>query len=160
MIDRIDAWWRLRSVREQRLLLAMGALFAITLLWLGLLRPLGDRLAAARERHADAVLALASARAQADSIIALERRTRTSPGTAVSVLVQGAAHDAGFSEAVVTADGLARANVTIGAVRAQAFFGWIADLQRRYGLVVDRLNVRTNNDATLAVELGIRGRGA
>ena len=158
MIDRFNAWWRLRSLREQRLLLVMMALFAITILWLGLVRPLGDRLAAARGRHASAVLALAAVRAQADSIAALEHRARPPVGLAVGTLVQRAAGEAGFADAVVAPDGVGRADVTIPAVRTPTFFGWIADLQRRYGLVVDRLSVRTNSDATLSVDLGIRGR--
>lgn len=158
MIDRLKQYWRLRSVREQRLLLAMLALFAITFVWLGLVRPLGDRLAAARERHAQAVLALAAARGQADAIASLQRGPAPPPGMAVGQIVQRAAADAGFTAAMVTPDGLVRAAVAIPAVRPQAFFGWVAELERRYGLVIDRMNVRTNSDATLGVDLTVRSR--
>jgi general secretion pathway protein M len=160
MIARFSDWWRLRNPREQRLLLVMAALFLIVFAWLLVIRPLGDRLADARERHGRAVLALAAIRDQADAITRLERGGTAAPGIAVTDLVGTAAREAGFADAVVTAEGSGGARVTIAAARAPAFFGWIADLQRRHGLVVDQVSVRTNSDATLAVELSIRGRGA
>ena len=161
MIDRFRGWFAQRSVREQRLLLAMGALFLIVFVWIGLFRPIGDRLSDARERHGQAVIALAATRAQADLILSLQRAAAPlQPGVALDELVKRAAAEGGFTAAAVTADGAGRANISIGAVRPPAFFGWLADLQRRYGLVVDRLSVRTNGDATLSVELGVRGRGA
>jgi len=160
MIARFADWWRLRSPREQRLLLVIAALFVIVFAWLLVIRPLGDRLADARERHGRAVLALAAMRDQADAIARLERGGIATPGIAVTDLITTAAREAGFADAAVAPEGTRGARVTIAAARAQAFFGWIADLQRRHGLVVDQLSVRTNGDATLAVELSVRGRGA
>jgi len=160
MMNRISDWWRLRSPREQRLLLVMAALAAIVFAWLLVIRPLGDRLSDARERHGRAVLALAAVRDQAEAIARLERGGPAVPGIAVTDLVATAAREAGFADAAVTAEGPGSARVTIAAARAQAFFGWIADLQRRHGLVIDQLSVRTNSDATLAAELSVRGRGA
>ena len=61
MIDRFRAWWRLRTPREQRMLLAMGALLAVTLAWLLVVRPIDDALADARARHARAVITHAEA---------------------------------------------------------------------------------------------------
>lgn len=159
MTARLTEWWRQRSAREQRLLLVMLALVALVVTWAGVIRPLGDRLADARERHARAVLALAAARDQAEAIAAIERAARPPQGLAVPELVSRAAADAGFTAAAIMPEGPARVTVAIGAVRAQAFFGWVADLQRRDGLIVDRLSARTNSDATLAVELTLRGRG-
>ena len=78
MIARLDAWWRLRGRREQVLLAIMLVLAAITLMWLMVIRPLGDALAEARERHGRAVVALAEARSQAGAIARLEGR-RTAP---------------------------------------------------------------------------------
>jgi general secretion pathway protein M len=160
MIARMQAWWRLRSAREQRLLLVMAALFAIVFAWAGIVRPLGDRLADARSRHERAVIALAAAREQADLIASAQRTAVPPQGMPVAELVDRAAKDAGFSAASITPEGTTRASVSIAAVRAPAFFGWVADLQRRYGLIVDRLRARTNSDATLTVELSVRGRGA
>jgi general secretion pathway protein M len=160
MMTRISDWWRLRSPREQRLLLVMAALFVIVFAWLLVIRPLGDRLADARERHGRAVVALAAMRDQADAITRLERGGVAAPGVGVTDLIATAAKEAGFADAAITPEGTGGARVTIAAARAQAFFGWIADLQRRHGLVVDQLSVRTNGDATLAAELSVRARGA
>lgn len=159
MTARIQAWWSLRSPREQRLLLVMAALFVLVFAWIGIIRPLGDGLADAQARHGRAIIALAAARDQADAIRALERGAVATPAIALPELVDRAAREAGFPAAVAVPDGNG-ARLTIPAVRAQAFFGWVADVERRYGLVVDQLTVRTNADATLAVEVGLRGRGA
>lgn len=153
-------WFRGRTPREQRLLLVMAGLFLIVFAWLLVIRPLGDALSDARERHGRAVIALAATRDQADAIAALQRGIRPVPAGSIVDLVTSAAAQGGFSAATVTAEGGAGARLTIPAVRAPAFFGWIADLQRRTGLVVDQLSVRTNADATLAVELSVRGQGA
>jgi general secretion pathway protein M len=160
MIVRFSDWWRLRNPREQRLLLVMAALFLVVFAWLLVIRPLGDRLADARERHGRAVLALAAIRDQADAIARLERGGPAAAGGAVTDLVSMAAREAGFADAAIVAEGSGGARVSIAAARAQAFFGWIADLQRRHGLIVDQVSVRTNSDSTLAVELSVRGRGA
>ncbi|MDB5684066.1 MAG: ral secretion pathway protein [Sphingomonas bacterium] len=158
MIARLTSWWRLRDRREQRLLLIMIALFVIVFAWLGVVRPLGDRLADARERHGRAVLALAAAQDQAERIVALQRSARPPQGLPVGELVSRAAAEAGFTAATVTPAGATAAAVSIPAVRTQAFFAWVADLQRRYGLIVQQLSARTNSDATLAVEVSVRGR--
>jgi general secretion pathway protein M len=160
MMARATAWFRGRSPREQRLLLVMIGLFLLVFAWLLVIRPLGDHLSDARERHGRAIIALAATRDQADAIIALQRGARPLPAGSIVDVVTGAAAQAGFPAAAVTAEGGTGARITITAVRAPAFFGWIADLQNRYGLVVDQLSVRANTDATLAVEMSVRGRGA
>ena len=76
MIARTRIWYVGLSLREQRLIAVMAALFLIVFVWLLVLRPLGDALADARERHDEAVLARAQARAQAEALGAL----RTSGG--------------------------------------------------------------------------------
>lgn len=159
MIARAFAWWRLRSPREQRLLLVMAALFVVLVAWAGVVRPLGDRLADARAHHARAVLALAAARDAAEAIAGLDRAAGPSTNVAVTDLVRRAAVDAGFAAATVTPAGAAGASVAIPAVRPAAFFGWVGDLRGRYGLVVDQLSARANSDATLAVDLNVRARG-
>ena len=158
MIGRLGEQWRLRSRREQWLLLVMAALFALTFAWAGVIRPLGDRLADARERHGRAVIALASVRTQADAVLLLQRAGALAAGADTAALLGRAAKQAGFTAATVTPTGPASATVSIAAVRAPAFFGWVANLQRQDGLIVDQLSAHTNSDATLAVELGVRAR--
>lgn len=142
-------WWRDRSVREQRLLLAMFALLAVTVLWLGIYRPIQNALSAARERHQEAVIRMGEARAQAGALRGLKGVTRL-PGPLAAVVTQ-AATDAGFANATVAPQGERRVSISIPSARPAPFFSWIAGLETR-GIVVERLSSRANTDQTLAVD--------
>lgn len=158
MMARLKPWWLERSPRERVMLLVMVALLALTLGWLLLIRPMGDALADARARHDRAVIASGRAGAQAAAIAALERRGAAAPTLPVAGLLEQKASEAGFTGARVEAVEAGKAKVAIAVVRPQAFFGWVSELERRDGLIVDRLAATTNNDATLAVEATMRGR--
>ena len=58
MSARLKAQWLARTPRERWLLGVMFALLALVLVWFLILRPLGDMLSAARERHGLAVAGL------------------------------------------------------------------------------------------------------
>lgn len=158
MIRQFRLWWTLRTTREQRMLLAMGATIAVVLTWLLIVRPVDDSLADVRARHARAVIDVAAARGQADQIAYLEKIGPPALEMPLAAAITGKAEAAGFANARVTPDGANRVSIAVDAARAQAFFGWIADLERRDGLIVDRLTVRTNSDATLAAEATLRAR--
>ncbi|WP_238995435.1 type II secretion system protein M [Sphingomonas solaris] len=157
-MTQVRLWWRLRSPREQRMLLVMAALVGITLAWLLVVRPVDDGLADVRARHARAVLDLAAARGQAERIADLEKRGPPPPEAPLATAIGQRAAAAGFATARIIPDGANRVSVAIDAARAQALFGWIADLERRDGLIVERLTARTNSDATLAAEATLRLR--
>lgn len=158
MSARLRLWWGLRTPREQRMLLVMTALLAIVLAWLLVVRPVDDGLAAARARHARAVLDLAAARGQAARIADLERKGPRPPEAPLATAIGQRAAEAGFAAARVASDGPGRVTVAIDAARAQALFGLLGTLERRDGLVVERLSARTNSDATLAAEAVLRER--
>lgn len=147
------SWWAERSRREQRLIQVMLGLAVLVLGWLLVVRPLLDMRDAAKERHAAAVVALGEARA------------RATPGAApgapaagpVDALVARTANEAGFTNARITSQGSERASVAVDAARPQVLFGWVARLEQS-GLVVERLNARTNSDRTVAAELTLRKR--
>jgi general secretion pathway protein M len=151
-------WWRLRSVREQRLLLVMAILFVGVLLWLGVVRPLAAAFDRAKLRQAAAVTGLAEARAQAAAIAAIERGGSPRPTAPITVFVGGQAQAAGFGDPHVVPAGAEGASITLGAVRPQAFFAWIARLEREQGVIVETLNARANSDATLTVQATLRVR--
>jgi len=153
----LTSWWRARTLREQRLLLLMLALFALVLGWLLVIRPLGDALDAAQRRHAAAVVALADARVRAEGARRLRSERRDAPPLPVDGLLGRTATEAGFAGARIAADGPARASVAIDAARPQAFFAWVRLLERR-GLIVDTLRARANDDRTLAIEAAFRAR--
>lgn len=159
MTDGIRAWWASRAPREQRLILAAAGLAAAVLAWLLIVRPLGDALADARARHAAGVTNLAEVRAQADAIARARAVPPANLGATVEAVISQAASDAGFPPTRIEAPSGTAATLTIDAVRPQAFFGWVRQMEAR-GLLVERLTARTNADRTLAVTVSFRARGS
>lgn len=152
------AWWRSRTLREQRLLLTMFGLMALVLCWLLIIRPLDDALARARERHGEAVAALTAARGQIETISGLKSQGSPAVDAPLETMINNAAVEAGFPVSQVTRDGAAQATISLGAVRPQAFFAWIQQMEAR-GLIVDRMTTTINADATLAAQVTFRLRG-
>jgi general secretion pathway protein M len=153
-----SAWWLERSRRERRMLLLLGALFAIVLAWLLVVRPLGDRLAAARERHNEAVIALAEARSAAAAIGRLEKARPAPLAGPIEQAVAQSAGAAGFQLSRIQAEGPNKATLSIEAARPQALFGWVSEMEASRGLIVDRLTATSNSDRTLSVRITLRAR--
>ena len=146
-------WWRGRSVREQRLLLAMFALLAVTILWLGIYRPMQDALSNAREQHQEAVVRLGEIRAGATAVRGI--KATGLPGPLLAVVSQSAS-EAGFANAAIAPQGDRRVTVSIPSARPGPFFAWVAALEAR-GIVVERLSARANSDPTLAIDATLTG---
>lgn len=151
-----SAWWATRSARERNLLLVMFGLLALVLIWLLVVRPLGDALDRAKQRHNTAVLQLAEARARSNPGGA---RTGGTPPLPLDALISRTATDAGFTAAQVTGGGPTTAQLRLDAARPQALFGWIATLEAQ-GVRVERLQARANPDRTVAVEAAFSARAA
>jgi general secretion pathway protein M len=151
------AWWRLRSQREQRLLLLMSALLAVVLGWLLVIQPLSDALESARQRHSEAVSALAEARARAGAAQRLRGRPATRAPLPVDRLLSRTATEAGFAGARIAGQGPGRASIALDAARPQAIFTWILSMEQA-GLVVETLSARANPDRTVAVEAAFKAR--
>jgi general secretion pathway protein M len=149
----MSEWWSQRSERERRLLLVMLGLLALVLGWLLVVRPLGDALDAAKERHGAAVVALAEAKARSPSV----RPPASALPLPIDGLVSRSATEAGFANARVTGQGPTRATVAIDAARPQALFGWVARLEAQ-GVTVASLRARANVDQTLTVEAAFLAR--
>jgi general secretion pathway protein M len=158
MNDLVKSWWRTRTSREQKLLLAMFALAAVVLAWLLIIRPLSDALSRARERHGEAVLAMAEARAQARAITGVRRTAPARPTVPLDSLLSQSASEAGFPVTRVEREGANQATITIQPVRPQAFFAWVNQMEGRNGLIVERLTANTNSDQTLQVTVTFRMR--
>lgn len=159
MNETILLWWRGRSRREQWLLGVMTVLLALVLAWLLVVRPLGDALSDARKRHGEAVVALGEARTMAARIRAAQRQTGAAPTAPVDLLVSQSASEAGFTVARLDRQSSRQATIVIEAVRPQAFFAWVAQLENERNLIVERLSATTNSDQTLAVQVGVRAKG-
>lgn len=148
-------WWSARSLREQRMLLVMIALIAITFLWFGLYRPVQDALSNARARHQEAVIRLGDVRAGAESLRSLPRSGPSLTGSVGAMVTQSAA-GAGFANAIVSPQGDRRVTVSIPSARPAPLFGWIASLEAQ-GIVIERFSARANSDPTLSVEITMAG---
>ena len=150
----MSEWWSQRTERERRLLLVMLGLFALVLGWLLVVRPLGDALDAAKERHGAAVVALAEAKARTQ---VAAPSPASVPALPIDGRVSRSATEAGFANARVVGQGPTRATVAIDAARPQALFGWVARLEAQ-GVAVASLRARANADQTLAVEAAFLAR--
>ncbi len=114
----IRTWFDARSKREQRLLLVMVALAIVTAVWGLIVRPFGDAMASARERHADAVIRLGQTRAELDALRAI-RAGRPLTGTLADA-VRAYAEQAGFTVASLDPDGAGGLRVAIPSARGRS----------------------------------------
>lgn len=158
MNEVLKSWWRSRTSREQKLLLAMLALALLVFSWLLIIRPLSDALSRARERHGDAVLAVAEARAQARAIAGLRQSALARPTMPLDSLLNQSATEAGFPVIRVEREGDSQATIAIQPARPQALFAWVNQMEARNGLIVERLTASTNSDQTLQAIVTFRLR--
>lgn len=155
----LRAWFDARALREKRLILVMLALLALTIVWYGVLRPLGDALSDARGRHADAVIRLGETQTRVAAIRELNRR-RPPPLTGTFAdAVRARAADAGFALASLDEEGPNRVRVSIQAARPAALVPWLARLEAA-GILVDAATLTDNRDRTVGVQLTLKARGA
>ena len=155
MRQSISNWWSVRTLREQRLVQAMLVLAALLLVWLLLIRPMGNALEAARMRHGNAVDALADARSRTPAVIS--RRPGIVAPVPVDSFVSRSATEAGFGDARIAGRGPRAATIFIPNARPPAFFAWIRQLEQS-GLEIASLRARANSDRTIAVEAALRTR--
>jgi len=153
----IRPWFAARSKREQRLLLVMAALAIVTAVWGLVVRPFGDAMASARERHADAVIRLGQTRADVDALRSI-RAGRPITGTLPDA-VRAYAEQAGFTVASLDPDGAGGVRVSIPSARGNAMVSWLARLERA-GIVVDAATLADNGDRTVSARLVLKARGA
>lgn len=157
MIAQALLWWSGRSERERILLAVMGGLIALLLFWLLVIRPLDVAQASARQRLELATQAAGRVAAVADSVRQARRLAPASLSAALPTAVGEAAQGAGFTLSRLDAQGPDSVVIGISTARSPALFTWLAAL-RQQGVIVERLTLRTNSDATLAVEGTLRVR--
>ena len=158
MMGQALIWWQGRSERERWMLGVMAVLFALVLLAFGVIRPIEDA-------RLTAVARLDTATLDAGRITSVTRAMTVARQMAPRALaiplpdaVSASASTSGFSLARIDQSGPDRVTIAITNVRSTAFFAWIDALERR-GIVVERMNLRTNSDATLGVDGMLRVQG-
>ncbi|MBB5687428.1 type II secretion system protein GspM [Sphingobium boeckii] len=152
-------WWTGLSLREQRMMLVMVALLAITILWLGIIRPVDNALSSAREHHGRAVVQNAQVAAKVEAVRDLRRTVPPALDADVATAIGQSASEVGFVLGKIEAQGRDKASLSIASARPTAFFGWLQDLERR-GIFPETLRARANSDRTLNIEGVFRGRAA
>lgn len=152
----LTGWYQGRSLREKRLLLVMVALFALTIVWAGIIRPVRDGLASTRERHASAVVRLGQVQRQVAAVKAIQRGRPRSLEGPLADAVRARADEAGFALASLEPDG-DRVRVAIATAKPGALLGWLAGLEAD-GLLVDASTINGNGDGTVAATLTLKGR--
>ncbi|MFL6843479.1 MAG: type II secretion system protein GspM [Allosphingosinicella sp.] len=157
MSGRFAELWRARTPRERWLLAVMGVLLAFVLVWLLVLRPLGDMLSQARERHGLAVAELAEARQRAGAIAELEGHRPAPVAGPLDAFVAQSASAAGFQLSRLQPQGEGRVSIALDSARPQALFGWIAQLEGQ-GLLVETFDATANPDRTLGARILLRTR--
>ncbi|MFM9852384.1 MAG: type II secretion system protein GspM [Sphingomonadaceae bacterium] len=157
MIERLRTAWQERSARERVMLGAMFVVIGLTLLWFGIIAPTISGLEAARARHSRAVIDLASVQGKA---ALLKRLNETPPpplGAPVATFVKLAADEAGFVLARSDAVGTDSVAIAMVSAKPAAFFKWVGTLDQK-GVFVDQMTIRTNADATIAVDATLKAR--
>ena len=158
MIARARAWFADRSQREQWAVAAAAILFAITLIWLGFIRPISDGLSSARERHDGAVLRLAETGTQMKELDRLQRNRPSALSAPLDAEIRTRAGEAGFELSSVSTQPDNAVQIIISSARPQAFFAWIADLEAS-GIIVSALSTNDNGNQTISATVSLKARG-
>lgn len=158
MMALLMPWWRDRSGREQLLLALMAGLVVVIIGWLGIIRPLAIAREAAVERLATAERDLGDVRAMTPAIRAAEQRARPAGTLPVIERVGQRATEAGLTTERLASDNDGRVTLRVPAVKPAILLRWIADIEARDAIIVDRLAVTRNGDATVAADIAFRDR--
>lgn len=155
----LSAWFATRSRREQWLLAIMVALVALVLIWLAVIRPVGDALSSERARHEDAVIRLGTTSAQVAAIRDADRHRPPPVTGGLADTVRTRAGEAGFTLASLEADGPDRVRIAIASARPAALVPWLARLENA-GVLVDTASFTDNRDRTVAARLTLKARAS
>lgn len=153
----LRAWFVALSMREKQLIGVAAVLLVVTILWFGIIRPIGDALAGARAHHASAVVRLATAEGGMAAIKPLLGAGAPALNGNLEQTIRDRATQAGFALTSVSPQGSDAVAIGIAAARPTALFAWIADLERD-GFLVDQLTTTDNGDQTLSVALTLKTR--
>ena len=153
----LRAWYAARSLREQRMILVMLALGAITLVWAAVVIPVRDGLSSARSRHRDAVERLGRTLVAVDAVKRAQRSGITLIEAPLPDAVRAKAEEAGFTLATLDPDGPDRVKVAIATARPPALFAWLASLEQA-GILVESSAITPNTDQTVAAQLTLGKR--
>ena len=149
MRSTLERSWSSRSRREQILLVVMALLLGGTLLWLLILRPIGDARRSAAEARDAAVQALGETRYYARQISALGAARPAKRHTAQALVATAGA--AGLT-ARSSGSRVGEIRLAFDDARPTALFGWLAAMEAE-GLPVRDLSATPSGAAGLRAEV-------
>ncbi len=143
--------WDGRTLREQRMLMAMALLVAAVVLWLGVVRPLNGWREDAADDRARAEAGLTEVRAALVRVAPDAGDARPIDAQGLEPAVRQTAEAAGL-QITTGMDPSGRLGFRVSNAPGSALFGWLAALETTHGLQPVSLGVIENADATLQVE--------
>lgn len=158
-MSQLAAWFNARSLRERRLLLAMLALAAVTVVWGLVIIPVRNGLSSSRARYAAAVVRLGEAEAQLRSVKSIQRRQLGPVPLPLADAVRERAAAAGLSLGSVDPQGDGQLRIIIPTARAGAVLTWVAGLERE-GILVNELSLTSGAPGTVSASMMLRARQA
>lgn len=160
MIERLRTWFRARSLREQRLLLVMLALLALTVIWAAIILPVSDGLSSARTRLDAATVLLGETEQRVRDLKALDAPGTPRPtATALDADLRARAEAAGIALSSVALVGGNGVQFSVASVRPGPLMGFLSRLEDA-GLIVDTLTLTDNGDKTVSAQGSLRVAGA
>lgn len=154
----VTDWFQARSLRERRLILAMLALAAVTIVWAGIILPVRSGLSSSRARYTDAVVRLGEAQAGLRQVKAVQRRVGPPLAGVLVDAIRASAEGAGLTLSTLEPDGADRVRAGVASARAGALTAWIAGLEGS-GVLVDSVTVAANGDGTVNAQMVLVRRG-
>jgi len=161
MMKMLLGYWEQRSTREQWMLGVMFALLGLTILWLGVARPLANAREDSREALRIATDRNAAIRAKVKLLKALPPATAAGPSAPIAQVVGQSAGEAGLTLERAQGQGDDRIDIAIASVRPVALLSWIAALEAQ-GIRVETIRAQPGGGAgsvTVQAVL-VRGGGA
>jgi general secretion pathway protein M len=149
-------WWRGLTRREQLLLMAASTLFVLVFGWLGIIKPLQNAGADTAARLTAATADLGEIKALTPMIRSAEARARGAMAASTIDTIRSRIAEAGLTAEGIVDDGTGRVTLRIPAIKPAALLKWIADVETIDGVIVDKLEITRNGDATVAAELGFQ----
>lgn len=161
----IADWWRARELRERRILTAGAVIAAALIAWQGVAAPLLAFHARGEAARADALETL---RYVENGLAAYGRTTMTAApvqpattGDSVLAFSNRLADEMGLTVARVQRAENGAPTLWIDEAPAPRLYDWIAELERRHGVVAVEAIVRANQDgATVRAQVSLRIKGA
>jgi len=147
--------WDRASRRERSMIVAAAIVVALAVAWVGVWQPMNADIARLERDLPRARTVLATARAQADALVALQRTAASAPSADPRVAVERVLAERGLRPAVTALDVQdGRVRLTFAAVRFDALIALLDALARTDGLrAVDAVVAARVEPGTVRAEL-------